>query len=184
MGQKTIDQLSTAGILTGTEEVPIWQSGVTVKLVIGSAITHNATDFDLAGSAATAQSNAEAFATAADAPDVDALTTTTDATANVVVATYTPDHNTVIHVEGKFLARSQSGTDGKMRTVNAGFITDNSGNVAIMGTSQGGDTHNTAGAASWNSNLTTNGTVVQFVVTGAAATSINWRVIGEVVSVT
>ncbi len=168
---------------------------------LGSAALSATTDFDAAGaastavgiaqaaaeaasdpvgSAAAAQAAAEAYADAGDAATIDVPLTTVDATANVVAATYTPAHNTLVHVEATFLARFQAGTDGKTHKVTAAFLTDNSGTVTIVGSSQGGDTHTTAGATTAAADVKTNGTLVQLVVTGIGSTNIDWRVIGDV----
>ncbi len=164
---------------------------------LGSAALSATTDFDAAGVAASAQAAAEAasdpvgaaaaaqtaaetYADAGDAPTIDVPITTGDATANVVAATYTPAHTTLIPVEATFVARFQAGADAKTHKVTAAFLTDNSGAVTIVGSAQGGDTHTTAGATTAAANVTTDGTVVQLVVTGIGSTNIDWRVIGDV----
>jgi hypothetical protein len=179
--QSTAESFATGAASTAQSNAEAYTDAAITGLGLGTAATHAATDFDAAGAAATAQSNAEAFATAGDAPDIDATIQTTDGTSNVVAATYTPAHNSLVHVEGRFFALSSTGTEAKTRTVTGSFLTDNSGNVTLVGGStSGGDTHGTSGATAWTNNLQTDGTVVQFVVTGASSTTINWRVIGEV----
>ncbi len=122
----------------------------------------------------------KAYVDAAIASVIDLTVTTHDATANVVAAAYTPAHNTLIHVEATFLARGQSGTDGKTRKVTAAFLTDNAGVVTMVGTALGGDNHATAGATAWSANITTDGAAVNLVITGQAATDIDWHVIGDI----
>ncbi len=147
---------------------------------LGTAASADTADFDAAGAAASALASAEIYADAGDAPTIDVPISTTDATANVVAATYTPAHNTLVHVEATFLARFHTGGDGKTRKVTAVFLTDNSGTVSIVGSALGGDTHTTAGATTATADVKTDGAVVQLVVTGINATNIDWRVIGDV----
>jgi hypothetical protein len=137
---------------------------------------------DPAGSAAAAQAAAEAYAHAGDAPTIDATITTHDATANVVVATYTPAHNTLVQVEAAFVGRQQDGSNAKGRKATASFLTDGSGVVTQVGSTALGATQSTGGATAWAQNILTDGTVVQIVVTGAAATDIDWHVAGDVMA--
>ncbi len=187
-GAVTLSHSDVSGLgsaaLSATTDFDAAGAAAAVAAGLGTAAASDITDFDAAGAASTAvgiaEAAAEAYADAGDAPTIDVPITTVDATANVVAATYTPAHNTLIHVEATFLARFQAGADGKTHKVTAAFLTDNSGAVTIVGSSQGGDTHTTSGATTAASDVKTNGSVVQLVVTGIGSTNIDWRVIGDV----
>src|SRR6266566_8955669 len=53
------------------------------------------------------------------APAFEGSLTTHDATSSVVVATYTPAHNTLTQVEAAFVGRQQDGSNAKARKATA-----------------------------------------------------------------
>lgn len=100
--------------------------------------------------------------------------TTTDATSNQVIATYTPPINTMIAVEVNFLARKVGGGDALHKRSTAAFLVDGDGGVTAVGSTLTGSSHVTAGATTWAVAVDTDATVIRAKVTGQAATSINW----------
>ncbi len=113
-------------------------------------------------------------------PDADGRVTTTDATSQVVVATYTPAHSTLIQIDGIFVGRKQGGGDAAARKATASFLTDSSGVITQVGTTIKGGANNTGGATAWVIDIVTDASAVHLVVTGQSSTSIDWHVTGSV----
>ena len=107
--------------------------------------------------------------------------TTTDATPTIV-ATLQTEADRVYHVYARAVAiETQDHDEAACYTRVAAFYNDG-GVLAQISTTEAPFTKETN--AAWNCELLAAGTVIQSRVTGAAATTINWRVDLEVLQLT
>jgi len=110
--------------------------------------------------------------------DLDTAIQTTDATAGVVAARVKPNPGTVTRFDAEIIGRKVGGGDAIGFNSVSMFITDGAGAVTQVGSPIVSANMHTAGAAAWAASISTDGTYVNFKVTGQAATLIDWRVVG------
>jgi hypothetical protein len=98
---------------------------------------------------------------------------TTDATANVVCASWTPNASTTIIVTAYVAARKSDTTTGAGYWRAATFRIASNGTVTQIGTTTAIATNEDI--AGYDANIDTSGGLIRVVVTGAASTTLNWR---------
>lgn len=107
-------------------------------------------------------------------------TQTTNAT-QTTAATIGTASDTSYMVRVMVTGCKSDGTDAASFLLTRGFVND-SGTLTALGAAVGVDPYKSAGATTWDATMDISGTSIRVRVTGAASTTINWRVRGEIVN--